>query len=165
MLLQLCFILLKFASQGGLILWRASKTTWSNKLSSSIDGHGGNAQGIYTYTLYNLSVWGRNSKETIRAFFCMQPSVREIKGVLFKAISAEVQGSQSARKIGPKPEFGSFAKNGPNNTRNLAFWPEKLKFSATLAEKVPIWPEFDPNFNLRLCEEKNIIHKQHFILL
>ena len=64
-----------------------------------------------------------------------------------------------------KPEFGPFAQNDPNNTRNFAFWPEKLKFSVTLAEKVPIWPEFDPNFNLRLCEEKNIIHKQHFILL
>ena len=60
------------------------------------------------------------------------------------------QGSQSARKIVPKPEFGPFAQNDPNNTRNFAFWPEKLKFSVTLAEKVPIWPKFDSNFNLRL---------------
>ena len=44
----------------------------------------------------------------------------------------------------------------------FAFWPEKVKFSVTLAEKVPTWPEFDPNFNLRLCEEKIIIYKQHY---
>ena len=93
------------------------------------------------------------------------PAPAATTAVATTAAALKLQGSQSARKIRLKPEFRPFAQNDPNNTWNFAFWPEKLKFSETLAEKVLIWPKIDPNFNLRLCEEKIIIYKQHFILL
>ena len=110
-----------------------------------------------------MPTWDKTSKEFGEMFEGDFPDMCA-EQFLFMS-GARTQGSQSARKIGPKSQFGPFAQNDPNNTRNFAFWPEKLKFSVTLAEKVPMWPEFDPNFNLRLCEEKIIIYKQHFILL